>query len=396
MENVSYGHPHWALYPPPSTTIILVSGIILLVFAVISILGNAFVIGIFCSSPSLRTPANMLILNLSWSDLMMSTAVPMVTVAALEGKWVFGKVGCDIHAMVVGIFGLMSMNTIAAIAFERYKVIVRSCPTKGSRRQVAVSVVVTWLYSILWTLPPIFGWGQYILEGTGTSCTFDFLTQTLENRLFVLALFIGGFVVPFLVILVCYCNVFYYVHASNKLLFYCRTKKALKSEVKVVKMTMVILLLFCLSWIPYSVVALIGTFGDATQISPLTAGIPVIFAKSSAMYNPVIYTFYHQGFRRELRRRRICGRLSARFFNLSSSFAQELDVIHSRGRNSLSVRRSICSPSADHSSLSRPRLFTTDSISSNKRISQNGNIYLSIQSRPTSPMKKTQTSVEQV
>ena len=51
--------------------------------------------------------------------------------------------------------------------------------------------------------------------------------------------------------------------------------------------------LYCVSWLPYTVVAMIGTYGDQSQITPLTSVIPGIFAKASTVYNPIVYVLWY-------------------------------------------------------------------------------------------------------
>nr|QYF06567.1 ciliary opsin [Macrobiotus sp.] len=54
---------------------------------------------------------------------------------------------------------------------------------------------------------------------------------------------------------------------------------------------MVILMVaaFLLAWMPYAVVSLIVVFGGDHLITASAAAAPAILAKSSIVYNPVIY-----------------------------------------------------------------------------------------------------------
>ena len=45
---------------------------------------------------------------------------------------------------------------------------------------------------------------------------------------------------------------------------------------------------FMVSWTPYSILALMETFGSFT-ISPAVATIPSLFAKTSVVFNPLVY-----------------------------------------------------------------------------------------------------------
>ncbi|XP_047493814.1 pinopsin-like [Penaeus chinensis] len=70
-----------------------------------------------------------------------------------------------------------------------------------------------------------------------------------------------------------------------------------RAERRVALMVVVMGLTFLLAWTPYSVMALIVAFGDPTLVTPGAAVVPAIFAKSSCMYNPIIYVGLNTQFR---------------------------------------------------------------------------------------------------
>lgn len=57
---------------------------------------------------------------------------------------------------------------------------------------------------------------------------------------------------------------------------------------------------WCFAWTPYCVVSLIGIFGYADNITPLTSMIPAIMAKMAACVDPYLYAVTHPRFRSEL------------------------------------------------------------------------------------------------
>ena len=67
-----------------------------------AVFGNFVVLKIFSSFPALRTPANMLVMNLAFSDfcLMLSLFPEMVYNFFLGGNWQFGEMACQIHAFL--------------------------------------------------------------------------------------------------------------------------------------------------------------------------------------------------------------------------------------------------------------------------------------------------------
>ncbi|XP_013409489.1 rhodopsin, GQ-coupled-like [Lingula anatina] len=307
-----YEHPFWSTYPPPPREVNVIVGTFVLAVSLITIAGNSFVIGFFCRCKSLRTPANFLLMNLSLSNVLMSVSVPMVTVASYLGEWPFGEIGCNLHAVMMGGFGLMTINTMAAIAVEKHHSIVKSqtVVSRVSWRLALKYLAIVWVNSIIWVLPPLFGWGRYILEGLGTACCFDYITETITNRAFVVTLFAAGFICPLSVIVVCYIWIFAHVHNNSHAMKTYRMssqrkKRISRSELKIVKMILVVLMIYIGAWTPYAVVSLMGIFGKANQLDRVTSTIPAMVAKASAIYNPLVYIHYHRRFRGELRRRGI-------------------------------------------------------------------------------------------
>lgn len=53
-------------------------------------------------------------------------------------------------------------------------------------------------------------------------------------------------------------------------------------------------------WTPYGLVSLWSIFRDSSAIPPEVSLLPCMFAKSSTVYNPVIYYFFSQSFKREV------------------------------------------------------------------------------------------------
>ena len=85
----------------------------------IAIFGNIIVLRIFSNNQALRTPANMLVMNLAMSDLLlMITLIPeCVYNFFLGGPWQFGELGCQIHSFC-GIFLYYILFLSSLIAFK--------------------------------------------------------------------------------------------------------------------------------------------------------------------------------------------------------------------------------------------------------------------------------------
>ena len=210
------------------------------------------------------------------------------------------------------------------------------------------------MYSFIWAILPFFTNNRYALEGFLTSCSFDYISTNLSNKIVIISMFIGGFFIPLFVIVLFYIMIVYLLRKNEIFLTYqlrnSSLKKSqttylnsvnnlndessinqteniklstitfskysgsfnsavstnykrpvyLKREVKLIKMISIIVLMFVIAWTPYSVVTLAAQLGSNIEayINPYTTSLPALFAKTSSVYNPLIYTLSNKEFRR--------------------------------------------------------------------------------------------------
>lgn len=67
--------PHWYQFAPMNPLWHGLLGFVIGVLGVISVIGNGMVVYIFTSTKSLRTPSNLLVINLAISDCLMMLAM---------------------------------------------------------------------------------------------------------------------------------------------------------------------------------------------------------------------------------------------------------------------------------------------------------------------------------
>lgn len=75
---------------------------------------------------------------------------------------------------------------------------------------------------------------------------------------------------------------------------------------------------FLMAWSPYAIVSMWAAFGDPETVPPMAFAVAAIFAKSSTLYNPIVYLVFKPNFRKFLCRdvarcrRTLCGWLCQR------------------------------------------------------------------------------------
>lgn len=221
---------------------------------------------------------------------------------------------CSIYTVLAGTCGLTSICTMSFISLERLAVV--GDPYKrfisNGHKKMGLCLLITWLYGFFWASLPVIGFGRYALDGIGTSCTFHYTDTLPTSKAYVAVLFVFGFTVPFSTAVFSYSKLCWTVwrHERNlksdikqmKIQSFRAIQKQKNSrcDVRLTKLTVCILTLFCMAWLPYSIVALMGLTGHAGHLNPYVSLIPVIFAKTSAIYNPFAYVIGYASFRRKM------------------------------------------------------------------------------------------------
>jgi len=288
-----------------------------LVMGSVAIIGNTMVLQMFRRYESLRSPANMLVMNLAVSDLLlMWSLIPeCVYNFSLGGAWQFGELACQIHSFCGALFGYSQINSLMLISWDRYNVIVNGFSGKSlTYCKATILILISWIWSLGWAIGPLVGWGYYTVDGMLGTCSFDSYTRDVMNRSHILAACICEFFIPILVIIGCYSCIVraVYRHESELRL---QAKKmsvsslrsnseqdAVSAEIRASKVAIINVTLWIFAWTPFAVVSLIGVFGDASLITPVVSEIPVIMAKTSAVYNPIIYCLSHPRYRECLKK----------------------------------------------------------------------------------------------
>ncbi|CAH2321225.1 melanopsin [Pelobates cultripes] len=287
-------------------------GAVILAVGITGAVGNFLVIYAFCRSRSLRSPANMFIINLAISDFFMSvTQAPVFFATSLHKRWIFGEKGCELYAFCGALFGITSMITLMVIALDRYFVITRPLASIGvmSKKKAVLILLSVWLYSLAWSLPPFFGWSAYIPEGLMTSCTWDYMTFTPSVRAYTMLLFCFVFFIPLFIIIYCYVFIFKAIKNTNRAVQKIgsdnnkeshKQYQKMQNEWKMAKIALVVILLYVISWSPYSTVALVAFAGYSSFLTPYMNSVPAVIAKASAIHNPIIYAITHPKYRMAL------------------------------------------------------------------------------------------------
>lgn len=80
--------------------------VVLFAIMIFGVLSNLIVVIVIGSTRRLRTPMNNILLNLSFSDLLIaSLGTPLSIASAIQHKWIFGETICQVYAFMMTLAG---------------------------------------------------------------------------------------------------------------------------------------------------------------------------------------------------------------------------------------------------------------------------------------------------
>ncbi|KAK5650064.1 hypothetical protein RI129_001093 [Pyrocoelia pectoralis] len=303
---------HWLQFLPPHRRNHYILAVLYIIIMTVGLVGNILVISIFLRSRSLRTPANSLVMNLAISDALMMSKMPVFIFNSIAQGPALGSLGCRIYGFVGGLSGTASICTLAAISLNRYYVIKFPLNMRFTGARSKICIVIAWIYSVIFSSIPLFdtNLGSYVPEGYLTSCSFDYLSQNADVKLFILIFFTAAWLLPFVLISFCYMNIWKVVletrnvgKSGNESSRNIKEEEKRRQDLKLAGTIFIIIILWFAAWTPYAVVALLGISNHANLITPLTSMIPALFCKTASCIDPFVYAISNPKFKHEVKKR---------------------------------------------------------------------------------------------
>ena len=276
--------------------------ILLSVINVAAFFGNLSVCFAVYRNQKLRSLANMFVVALAVSDILMSTCcMPFSVVTLMRGRWIFGESFCRFHGFGVFTFGLASLLTMGVIAISRYFRIVK--PVKFIKlftpRSILLYIAAVWFAAFIGSVPPLFFQnGGFRFQAGKAMCLYTFQTN-IAYTAFIECVYIAT---PLTIISICYAKVFYTVSQSNQVFSQENNPQQLRAnveEAKVTKTLAAVMVGFTFCWLPVLIIDYIDAVrGEHTlpRQAYLTYGFLIYL---SSTINPFIYGATNKRFRRE-------------------------------------------------------------------------------------------------
>ncbi|XP_071952410.1 QRFP-like peptide receptor [Antedon mediterranea] len=278
-------------------------------------IGNSVIIYIITFNRRMRTITNILVASLAVADMLIAcVCIPFTVVEIISFNWILGTIGCKLGNYLTALAIAASILTLICIAGDRYQVI---CHPHQDRKiktswHALGYLAIVWIFSILLTLPLfIFSDTEKVnllLEYTFCKETWAEVYIKSYTILFTVILYI----LPFLVIFVLYSKVVGQLWQLKETFsggggngISSVTTGNVKKKKRAIKVLILIVLVFVLSWLPYHVLTWIRfvlkteifSFDDSSRNLFLMYIVKLI-GFSSTFVNPIMYGLMNTNLKR--------------------------------------------------------------------------------------------------
>ncbi|KAM7380749.1 hypothetical protein PAMP_004024 [Pampus punctatissimus] len=276
---------------------------------ILGIIGNGLVIVVMGYQKKVKTMTDKYRLHLSLADLLFVLTLPFWAVDAAS-TWHFGSFLCVSVHVIYTVNLYSSVLILAFISLDRYLAIVRATNSQVTRKLLASRViyVAVWLPAVVLTVPDLVFARTQDVGSSDVLFNRDDSTDTTHSRTICQRIYpqessliwtvffrfqhiLVGFILPGLVILICYCIIISKLSQGSK-------GKALKK--KALKTTVILILCFFSCWLPYCVGLFLDTLMMLDVVSTsckLQQAVETWISVTEALaffhccLNPILYAF---------------------------------------------------------------------------------------------------------
>ena len=243
---------------------------------VVSLAGNILIGIIVYKEKALRTPINILIVNMAISDLLYPIIrFPLLFVRLnTASRWLLsgplGQAFCKLSCFVTDVSRAVSIQSLVLIAADRFVAVV--FPLRSSlisSKQCRLFIPVIWVVAMAVSCPQLFTW-KVVEYVEGLVCQRGLNDKSSWIKNYTLVTIIVFIYVPLVLIAILYFSIAVRIK-SQKIPgepSVNARKQRLKRERSVLKMSVAIVFVFAVCWLPFSIVVFLLLFSSDSAMMP--------------------------------------------------------------------------------------------------------------------------------
>ncbi|XP_076841007.1 kappa-type opioid receptor [Brachyhypopomus gauderio] len=267
---------------------------------VVGLVGNCLVMFVIIRYTKMKTATNIYIFNLAVADALVTTSMPFQNTDYLLNSWPFGEVVCKVFISIDYYNMFTSIFTLTMMSVDRYVAVCHPVKALDFRTPLKAKIINI----LIWVLSSAAGVPAMVLGSTQTNngtteCALQFPDPYVYwDTLMKICVFIFGFVVPLLIITVCYTLMVLRLK-SVRLLSGSREKD--RNLRRITRLVLVVVAVFVVCWTPIHIFILVKALApDVPETTAVTGAyfFCVALGYTNSSLNPILYAFLDENFKR--------------------------------------------------------------------------------------------------
>ncbi|ELU06872.1 hypothetical protein CAPTEDRAFT_63664, partial [Capitella teleta] len=287
------------------------------VIMLLSVFGNLFVIIVIAVNVKMRTVTNTFLVSLAVSDLLIAALnMPLQLKYYVQNEWSLGSEMCKFTKYMQGVTIVASILTLSGIAIDRYYAICNPLRARHvhTAQRAMVLISVFWASAFIVLCPqltiqriePLISFdaeGRMRLAYVCVEFIFDARLAVTYTLFHYIVLYLG----PVLIMFITYGKISYTLWRRGPIGETPDNQRDLdrrtREKKKIIRMLMVIVGLFALSWFPFFTSQVYLVF-HSSYSNPMhgPTGLRIVLALfqligySNCCINPIVYCFLNESF----------------------------------------------------------------------------------------------------
>ncbi|XP_071239716.1 delta-type opioid receptor-like isoform X2 [Salvelinus alpinus] len=287
-----------------TTSIIIAVSITALysVICIVGLLGNILVMYGVVRYTKMKTATNIYIFNLALADALATSTLPFQSAKYLMNTWPFGEFLCKVILAVDYYNMFTSIFTLTMMSVDRYIAVchpVRALDFRTSAKAKMINVCIWILSSAIGVPIMVMAVTKVTDKGEQSMCMLQFpQPDWYWDMVTKICVFIFAFVVPVLVITICYGLMI--LRLKNVRLL-SGSKEKDRNMRRITHMVLVVVAVFIICWTPIHIFIILRTMVQINSTNPYVIAswhLCIALGYMNSSLNPLLYAFLDGNFKR--------------------------------------------------------------------------------------------------